>query len=148
MAAETDVSTSRRYKAYWITQFARLWSSAFIRFGVIGGSATLLQLLLLTILIELFSIAATFASAGSYLLSAIYNYLANFYLTFAASEKKRHIETAPKFIMVCCIGVLVNTLTFAASHYYLNNYFVSQVVAVFVTFQVNYLLHKFWIYRS
>jgi len=124
------------------------WNDRLCRFLLVGGTATLLQMLLLVFLVEMELMNPVMASATSYVISAFYNYIANFYFTFSARENKRHTETAPKFVVVSVIGVATNTLAFATANHFLNFYAASQVVAVFVTLLVNYLLHKFWIYRS
>lgn len=125
-----------------------IWNSRFFRFLFVGGTATVLQMVLLAAFVELELMEPVVASAVSYVLSAFYNYTANFYITFGAAKTKRHIETAPKFILVSAFGVTVNTLVFAIANYVLDFYMLAQVVAIVVTFLTNYVLHKFWIYRS
>lgn len=125
-----------------------LWHSRITRFLAVGGTATLLQMLLLMLFVELEILRPVVASAASYLISAFYNYSANYYFTFGASTSKRHAETAPKFALVCVIGITANTLTFSAVNHILELYVVAQLVAIFVTLIVNYTLHKCWIYRG
>ena len=54
----------------------------FIRFGLVGGVATLLQLLLYFIFVEYTKMAAVPAQIISYILSFIYNYIASSLFTF------------------------------------------------------------------
>ena len=128
-----------------------------IKFLFIGGAATLLQFFLLAIFVELNWLAETPASALSYALSAVFNYLANYYLTFASTHS--HTQTFPKFIVTVIIGIAVNTalfkiaLTFLQNHVLIDSnllesaYLFAQLFATLVTLIVNFLLHKFWIYR-
>jgi putative flippase GtrA len=123
-----------------------LLSSKLIKFLFVGGTATLLQFGFLTLFVEKIRILPVVASAGAYLLSAVYNYILNYRLTF--KSKKRHAETLPKFLMVVGIGVLINTVVFAAAWEILGLYLIAQTIAVFVTLVVNFLLHKYWIYQE
>lgn len=117
-----------------------------LRFLFVGGTATLLQLGLLTLFIETGLFDPVFSSALSYSISAIYNYLLNYYLTFAST--RTHLETFPKFILVASLGVGFNTVTFAALLQLTGFYLFAQCVAIVVTLLLNYTLHRYWIYRS
>ena len=128
-----------------------------IKFLFIGGAATLLQFFLLTLFVELNWLSETPASALSYAISAVFNYLANYYLTFASTHS--HSQTFPKFVVTAAIGVTLNTVLFKFALIILQNYiFVNsnlletaylfaQLFATLLTLIVNFLLHKFWIYR-
>lgn len=120
-------------------------SRQFWMFIGVGGSSTLLQLVLLLAFVEYLAIAKVIASAAAYLLSAVYNYCVNYYVTFAST--KSHSQTLPKFIGVVFIGVTVNVIVFTVALLAVP-YLIAQLIAVGVTLVVNFLLHKFWIYRS
>ncbi|WP_054112472.1 GtrA family protein [Marinagarivorans algicola] len=119
-------------------------SREIIVFLTVGGSSTAVQLVLLTAMIELFALPKVTASACSYLLSAIYNYLMNYHLTF--NSNKGHKETLPKFIIVVIIGITINTLSFSGFLIF-TPYLMAQIGAVFITLMANFTLHKFWIYK-
>ena len=70
----------------------------------------------------------------------------NYYLTFKSTQA--HVDTLPKFIVVVSIGAAVNTLVFKLVMLLLPIYVFAQCVSVGVALVVNYLLHKFWIYRA
>jgi putative flippase GtrA len=115
------------------------------RFLLVGGMATALQFLLLTLFVELELLDEVPASAAAYFLSAIANYLANYHLTFAS--KRPHRETLPRFAATAALGLGINTLVFALVFWLLHYYLLAQVIATGVTLVCNFLLHKFWIYR-
>ena len=129
-----------------------------IKFVVIGGAATLLQFFLLGIFVEVFSLAPITASAASYVVSAIFNYLANYHLTFASNTS--HKQTLPKFIVAVAVGLALSTSLFAIFLYILEKHFlqgtklletaylIAQLFATLLTLIVNFLMHKFWIYKS
>lgn len=117
-----------------------------VRFVMVGGSATLLQFVLLFLFVEYAHLNEILASALSFSLSAIYNYLMNYYFTFAS--EKSHIETATKFMLVATLGLAINSSTFALFLSLGLYYLLAQGGATIITLLVNFLLHKIWIYRS
>jgi putative flippase GtrA len=129
----------------------------FIKFVLIGGAATLLQFFLLGLFVEVFGLAPVIASAVSYAVSAIFNYLANYYLTFASTTS--HKQTLPKFIVTAVLGLALSTSLFAMFLYSLEThlllgtkllataYLIAQLFATLITLVINFLMHKFWIYR-
>lgn len=117
-----------------------------LRFLVVGGAATGIQFLLLTLLIELDKTTEVLASALAYVLAATFNYLANYHLTFAS--KQAHRDTLPKFIITATLGLGINTLIFAIVFFLTAYYLIAQIFATGCTLIINFLLHKFWIYRN
>ena len=122
----------------------RLLSRQLLAFLFVGGSATLVQLALLLLFVEVFGSAEVIASASAYLLSSAYNYLLNYYVTFGSRQS--HWVTLPKFIGVVAVGVAVNTSVFALCLPYLP-YMAAQIIAILAALVTNFILHKFWIYR-
>lgn len=120
-------------------------SREIIIFLIVGGSSSLLQLTLLAAMIELLALPKTTASASAYLLSAAYNYLMNYHLTF--SSDKGHRKTLPKFLVVVAIGVSINTTCFTGLLLF-TPYLVAQTGAILVTLVANFALHKLWIYKA
>jgi len=115
------------------------------RFAAVGGVATGIQYALLVVLVELVAAPEVLASALSFSLSAVINYLLNYYLTFGGGV--RHRQALPKFAVVAAAGLLINTLCFSLAIMLLP-YLLAQVVATLVTLLSNFLLHQFWIYRE
>jgi putative flippase GtrA len=102
--------------------------------------------LLLCLLVELDITIEVLASALAYVLAATFNYFANYHLTFAS--KQAHRKTLPKFIVTATLGLGMNTLIFAAMFYMTTYYLIAQLCATGCTLVINFLLHKFWIYRN
>ena len=123
----------------------RIAQNQFMRFLTVGGIATGVQFLLLILFVELGLLEKVAASALAYGLAAIVNYLLNYYFTF--NSNKRHREAFSKFVIVVAIGLSVNTLTFWGLLGLLPFYLIAQVGATLTTLIVNFLLHKYWIYR-
>jgi putative flippase GtrA len=117
-----------------------------VRFLLVGGSATLIQFTLLFLFIEIGHLQEVAASALAFTFSAIYNYLMNYYFTFAS--QKGHLETATKFSIVAGLGLIINSSSFALLLTISPHYLFAQFGATLITLVVNFLLHKTWIYRS
>ncbi len=124
----------------------RLLRTPLFRFLCVGGAATLFQWMLLAAFVELLHIPAVAASALSYLLAAMLNYLLNYYFTF--QSRKSHVVASSQFVLVVIIGIAVNTATFYGLFQVLPHYLPAQVGATFAALVVNFLLHQYWIYRS
>lgn len=129
-------------------RFSPLISSmnSFIKFVGIGGLATALQYALMILLIEWFQIQEVLASASAYAISAVFNYLANYYFTFSSNQN--HLHTFSKFVVVAGFGLGLNTLLFYLLFNTGLHYLIAQVFATLVTLCVNFAAHKLWIYRK
>lgn len=115
-------------------------------FTGVGGAATLLQLGLMALIVELRLMPEVAASAVSYGISAVFNYMANYHLTFASTSN--HRETLPKFAVTATLGLSVSTLLFTLFFYSINQYLVAQCLATGITLVLNFSIHKWWIYRN
>ena len=130
----------------------------FIKYLSIGGISTLIQFLLLALLIELKLAPEVIASAIGYILSSIFNYAANYHYTFSSNAS--HSKTLPKFIIAVGFGLASNVLLFAFFLYLLgffllsehplsaHGYLIAQFFATGITVFLNFLVHKFWIYKG
>jgi len=118
----------------------------FIKFIGIGGISTLLQFALLALLVESKLVPAVTASALSYFLSSIFNYMANYRFTFTSNSS--HRQTLPKFAVTVCLGLTVSTLLFAVFFKVFGNYMLAQFLATGITVCLNFLAHKLWIYKG
>lgn len=127
----------------------------FVLFVGIGGISTLIQFLLLILFVESHFLPEVIASASGYVLSSFFNYWANYHYTFKSSSS--HTQTFPKFVFAVAIGLSANIMLFAAFLWLLNNYLalpwvehylVAQFLATGITVVLNFVVHKFWIYRN
>lgn len=123
----------------------QLLNSQFGRFAMVGAAATGFQYLLLILLAELTPLNTVACSALAFTISALFNYLANYYLTFQSD--KCHVETLSRFTVTAIIGLCINTLVFYCAELVMPHYLLSQCVATVITLISNFLLHKYWIYK-
>lgn len=127
----------------------------FVLFLGIGGISTLIQFLLLIVFVEGRLLPEVIASAASYILAAFFSYWANYRFTF--NSKQSHLKAFPKFALTVALGLTINTLLFAILFYIFNQlwqppwvepYLVAQALATGFTVIVNFVMHKFWIYKE
>lgn len=127
----------------------------FALFVGIGGISTLIQFLLLILFVESRLLSEVTASAVGYMLSSLFNYWANYRYTFRSSSS--HAQTFPKYVLAVAVGLSTNTLLFAAFLWLFNNYLTllwvehylaAQFLATGTTVVLNFVVHKFWIYRN
>lgn len=124
----------------------RLVQSDAAKFVAVGAVSTSFNFAVLVLMVEVFAVNKVFSSGFAYISGGVISYLMNYYLTFKSTQA--HVDTLPKFIVVVSIGAAVNTLVFKLVMLLLPIYVFAQCVAVGVALVVNYLLHKFWIYRA
>ena len=117
----------------------------FIRFSAVGAIATLVQFVLLYLFVEFNLLDEIPASALSFVISAVCNYLMNYYITFGSSES--HAQAFPKFVGVAVFGLMLNVTLFSLFLLFVH-YLVAQLFATLITLCTNFILHKYWIYRS
>jgi len=118
----------------------------FAKFLSVGGVATLIQYAFLMLLVETTSIDPYIASSIGYIVSAGFNYTANYYFSFESSTN--HIEAVSKFSIIVSLGLLMNSsIVFFLTEIHYINYIASQVIATCFVTVSNFLLLKHWAYK-
>lgn len=118
-----------------------------MKFLGVGAFATLLQYVLLIAQVELFAIDVVLASCIGFAISATFNYLLNYYLTFNSSE--RHSVAALRFSMVVSAGLLLNAILMFILYTKIGlQYLIAQMLATLVVLCFNFLAHRNWTYKA
>jgi putative flippase GtrA len=118
----------------------------FLRFLGVGGLATGLMVLLLVGLVEFAGVKPTPASAAAYLISAVFNYWANYHWTFNSS--RRHHSAILRFSAIAAGGLILNTaIMFAMTEWLAFYYVVSQVAASILVLLWNFLANRRWTFQ-
>lgn len=86
----------------------QLGTRSFLRFVLVGGSATALHYLVMFLLIHLAGVDAGIASASGYTLSTFWNYWANACFTFGGGHD--HARSLPRFLATAIAGLGINQL--------------------------------------
>ena len=118
----------------------------FLRFLLVGASATGLQYLVLIALVEAAHAPKTPAAIVAYLCGGVANYLLNRTFTFNAAHT--HVgKTMAKFLVVNLIGLSLNTLIFWLLTQTGLYYLWAQIVASGVVLIWNYAGVRFFVFR-
>lgn len=118
----------------------------FLKFLIVGGSATLLHYLLTAIFIWLELLPPITASAVGFLISAIANYVASAKFTFVG--KHRHAVSFPKFSATAGIGVTINTGILVLLGFHEVSFYISQLIATAIVVLWNYTINAIWTFRT
>ena len=115
----------------------------FVRFLIVGGVATIIQYAALIGMVERWHWNAVVASSLGYLLSAIANYLLNYYFTFRSDNQHRVAIT--RFAAVAAAGFILNALLMELLAEKLHvPYVFSQILATVATLIWNYWANSKW----
>ena len=112
------------------------------RFALVGGVATGVQYVTLIALVREAGIWPPVASAIGFVVSAVGNYLLNYYFTFRS--RRSHGVAVAKFMTLAGVGLAINSvlmqvLVAAGWHYIL-----AQVCATVVVFLWNFVGNSLW----
>ncbi|MDB6091690.1 MAG: hypothetical protein JWN85_4474 [Gammaproteobacteria bacterium] len=114
----------------------------FVRFGVVGGVATGIQYVILIALVHGAGYGPTLASAIGFAVSAVANYLLNYYFTFRS--QRRHGPAAAKFAVLAGTGLIINSVLMQVLVWAGWYYIVAQVCATGVVLLWNFLGNSVW----
>jgi len=119
---------------------------SFPRFVAVGAAATALQYAILLAAVELGGLSPAPASSFGFAISAVFNYLANKHVTFAADTP--NTVAAPRFVVMVMFGLAatwmsMRTLTTLGLHY-----LPSQVLTTAVVLILNFQLASRWVFRK
>lgn len=123
-----------------------LGSRSFLRFLLVGGSATALHYLIMAALLAAGLCSAGPASATGYSLSTLYNYWANARFTFGGVH--RHRDSFPRFLLTAAAGLGINQLVLLGLIALGLPLAVAQVLATGCVLVWNYVINAIWSFRS
>jgi putative flippase GtrA len=120
-----------------------LASRQFASFVIVGGCSTALQYAILIAWVRGLAGNPATGSLIGYILSSIFNYVANYYVTFGTN--KRHIEAVLKFMVVMSGGALLNYgIVFIFANGLHVHYLLAQVIATATTLMTNFYASQRW----
>lgn len=118
----------------------------FGKFASVGVVATAVHYAVLVGLVEVQLMAPVAASVTGYAISAVANYLLNFYLTF--KNRAHHRHAAARFAVVAGVGFALNAglmawLTGVFAPYYL----MAQIITTGLVLLSNFILNDIWSFK-
>lgn len=123
-----------------------LGTRSFLRFLLVGGSATALHYLIMASLLAAGLCGAGTASATGYGLSTLYNYWANARFTFGG--RHRHRESFPRFLLTAAAGLGINQLVLLGLIALNLPVAAAQIMATACVLVWNYVINAIWSFRS
>ncbi len=117
---------------------------------VVGVASVVIQWGLLALFVESSLLKPVLASFVSYLVSSIFNYFANYYLTF--SSQKNHLQSMTRYFAVVAISLSLNTFLFywlmqLFTFYGIEQfYLVAQCMVTVLMVMVNFVVIRKWVY--
>jgi putative flippase GtrA len=118
----------------------------FVRFVLVGGTATVIQYLVLTALVAWSRVEPWIASDVGFTLSAVYNYNMNRWFTFESREP--YLASAGRFALLVTLGVMTNTIIMRGLTQLGLHYLLAQVAASAVVLTQNFSLANFWVFAG
>jgi putative flippase GtrA len=117
-----------------------------VRFVIVGGIATLIQYVVLMVLVAGLLIQPWVASDIGFVVSAVYNYLANRRFTF--DSRQSHLVAATRFAIMVAIGVATNTIIMRTLPQFGFHYLAAQLVASAAVLVLNFSIAKYWVFAT
>lgn len=123
-----------------------LGGRSFVRFLLVGGSATALHYMIMAALLGSGWLAAEQASATGYCLSTLYNYWANAHFTFSGNHD--HRRSLPRFLVTAAAGLGINQLILRGGLALSLPVALAQVLATGCVLLWNYFVNAIWSFRT
>ena len=119
----------------------------FIRFGLVGVSGTIINLLVLYVLTEFFSLQYWLVIPFSYWLGITNNYIWNRKYTFNSTDKS-FLHEYFKFLLSMLLGAIGYDISVLfLTEYFDIWYFYSAIISLVVSTSINFLLSKLWVFK-
>ena len=125
----------------------KLLKSQFVIYGIVGVGVTLLKLLSLYILRDVFDVVTYLSVTISYIIAVVTHFFINKHYTFKVDEKKIiNMMTVRYFI-----ALAVAFIFYSANIWILNQvvelpFYVAVFIALFLSFIFNYFLYKKYVF--
>lgn len=122
-------------------------NSKVAKFLLVGGTATLIQFIMLCILIEYVTNEKVVSAVLAYSLSTIYNYIMSYTYTFSASNN--HSTALPKFLFIALLGLVFNTMIFTLFSEVIGiHYLIAQFIATCCVLVWNFVMNNCWSFND
>lgn len=116
------------------------------KFGIVGGVATVIDFLCITIFKEVLHIPVIIANTLSFCIANTYNYLASVRFVFVVDEKKNKKKTYITFLFFSVIGLLLNNLIMWITINMFNIYYlIGKVIATCFVMVFNFVTRKLFL---
>ena len=116
------------------------------KFGIVGGTAFLIDFLFLYIFREFCHFPVLISNTLSFCISVIYNYIASVKWVFDVNKEKNAKRQFVIFIIFSVLGLLINDLIMWISVDFLNIYYMlAKIVATIIVMIFNFITRKMFL---
>ena len=119
--------------------------SSLLRYYLIGILATLMHVLIVSILIENFASGAGFANGIAFVLATIFSYIMNTYWSF---QSKMSFTVLCRFWSVAALGCVLAVVISSIAEKLCFHYLIGIAMVMSVVPVISYLLQRNWTYRE
>jgi dolichol-phosphate mannosyltransferase len=117
----------------------------FFKFGVVGAIGTVINLIVLYSFTEYLGIYYMISAIAAFVVAATSNFIFNKIWTFREVLAESIIKKYVKFFIVSVIALVVNLLLLYTFTEFLGLYYIiSQIIAIIITFLINFAGNKIW----
>lgn len=114
-----------------------------IRFGIVGGIATIIDFVFLYIFKEFLNFNVILANTLSFIISVTYNYIASITWVFDVNKNKNKNMQFILFIIFSVVGLIINNIILYILTDKLNIYYlISKVIATLIVMVFNFVTRK------
>jgi putative flippase GtrA len=127
----------------------KLLKSQFVIYGIVGVGVTLLKLLSLYILRDLFDVVTYLSVTISYIIAVVTHFFINKHYTFKVDEKKiMNMMTVRYFIALAVAFIFYSGNIWILNQVVELAFYVAVFIALFLSFIFNYFLYKKYVFKE
>ncbi len=120
----------------------------FIRFAIVGGIGTVINLFILYTFTEFFNVYYLISAIFAFVTAVSCNFILNKIWTFKESLNEKTFIKYGKFFIISLIGLAVNLIfLYVFTEYFGIYYLISQLLAIGIALIVNFFGNKKWTFR-
>ena len=125
----------------------KLLKSQFVIYGIVGVGVTLLKLLSLYILRDLFDMVTYLSVTISYIIAVVTHFFINKHYTFKVDEKKiMNMMTVRYFVALAIAFVFYSGNIWILNQVFDLPFYIAVFIALFLSFIFNYFLYKKYVF--
>ena len=127
----------------------KLLKSQFVIYGIVGVGVTLLKLLSLYVLRDVFDIVTYLSVTISYIIAVVTHFFINKHYTFKVDEKKiMNMMTVRYFVALAVAFVFYTGNIWILNQVVELVFYVAVFIALLLSFIFNYFLYKRYVFKS
>lgn len=121
-----------------------------VKFIFVGGTAFVIDYLVMIFLTEVFNINYLVSSVISFCVSVIYNYVMSTVWVFEVDKEKSKTQTFAMFIILSVIGLIINTIVMwlLVDGTNLMPYTIAKIIATAVVMVYNFISRKIFLEKK